>query len=721
MCYDLTRGVHNPTTGRRGKRRTGKIGDFMLHRLDGEGIPTPSFVAPEHVRQRDSVLPLAQEYAANLSPEQGAQLAPHLGLPRWVSEYVPLLGWKAQPRGSKGKSRSAGAWSFPEYDGEGRVVGIHFRSTAGEKWQERDTSRGLAVPAGWQDRSGPVFLVEGWSDVLAMSAAGLPAIGRPSNVGGVDDLAQLLRHVAPDRQIVVVGENDLRRTPKSASRRLWPGRTGAIATARQLAAKMGRPISWCIAPAVVPDTNRNAKDARDWLKIAIAREAKGSERRDRWQNIGAKFANDLLSTCQIARTLPVEQPEKKQERRCHCTTNAVLQGKPATNVSDNSGVAAFKCRRWTCEECHDYNQNRWLAWLYRCVGAWADELDPIITNAPLVRKGELDHAPDHKDVGGWNIYAAIVHGSQFSSIGKRLRSRNTRQRIAVEYAVVKIGDCEIPERYRGLVNEKEPRSTRRVKSSRLSRALVIVALDPASEGEEPAPKVLKLTPAQQAVELLEWATEQIPLDLPDGKKRHRPFTTSSGWKMPEPEPGRWNREGLSAFPVSAVEDLIRRLRIQDTEAAVHAETVQAQALWSKENFAAFTELLSAMLREMLKASKTAPKPDIDELEARFLRWRMVIEQSLSGVASGSFSTTGILFGVLQEMVHRLPTMGDSEKLIGAAMTDHELLSIDLPYIRDFLGSLWPPPPEKKPKRQRKVRDDKTDTPEFDKIKDTIGQ
>ena len=58
----------------------------------------------------------------------------------------------------------------------------------------------------WLNYSGPVFIVEGPSDVAAGITLGLCVVGRPSNIGGVDLLAQLLRNV--HRKIIVIAERD---------------------------------------------------------------------------------------------------------------------------------------------------------------------------------------------------------------------------------------------------------------------------------------------------------------------------------------------------------------------------------------------------------------------------------------------------------------------------------------------------------------------------------
>src|SRR5690606_20980511 len=107
--------------------------------------------------------------------------------------------------------------------------------------------RGLTVPVDLRDRPDPVLVVEGASDVAACLAAGLAAVGRPSNMGGVEHLARLLA----GRDVVVVGERD--RRPGA-----WPGRDGAVAVAGTLAREWGRPVRWVLPPA-------SAKDMRDAL------------------------------------------------------------------------------------------------------------------------------------------------------------------------------------------------------------------------------------------------------------------------------------------------------------------------------------------------------------------------------------------------------------------------------------------------------------------------
>jgi hypothetical protein len=187
----------------------------------------------------------AEDLAKNLTSDLRAELADALGLPEVALTAIPLLGFDPY-------DQAGPCWTFPEVDGAGSIIGINRRYKDSDKRAMAGGSRGLTVPVGWQAREGPVLLVEGPSDVLAATAMGLPAIGRPSNRGGVEQLSDLLKDLPCEREVVVVGEYD----PKLDGS--WPGRDGAIETARKLTERLGRPIRWALPPD-------GAKDVRKWV------------------------------------------------------------------------------------------------------------------------------------------------------------------------------------------------------------------------------------------------------------------------------------------------------------------------------------------------------------------------------------------------------------------------------------------------------------------------
>lgn len=192
-------------------------------------------------------------FVAAITPALRSELTDSLGLPVSALDALPLLGWDGQ------------AWTIPECDGSGRVIGLGRRFRGGRKGFHTGGKRGLILPAGWQRRPGPLSVVEGASDVLAMTHAGQCCVGRPSATGGAAHLAVLLADWPAERRVIVTGENDQKRNGS------WPGRAGAVEVASALAAKLGRQIG----VAFPPDA---AKDVRDWLTSPERAETPWAER-----------------------------------------------------------------------------------------------------------------------------------------------------------------------------------------------------------------------------------------------------------------------------------------------------------------------------------------------------------------------------------------------------------------------------------------------------------
>lgn len=147
------------------------------------------------------------------------------------------------------------AFSFPECDATGAVIGFCFRPWNGRKGSPSGkvgSKRGLIIPSTLPTRPDPVLLVEGPTDVAACETLGIASVGRPSNVSGGKFIAQLLGR----REVLVVGEND--QNPAGT----WPGREGAEKLAQQLAQNWKRPVKWTLPPA-------GFKDARAYLQHLI--------------------------------------------------------------------------------------------------------------------------------------------------------------------------------------------------------------------------------------------------------------------------------------------------------------------------------------------------------------------------------------------------------------------------------------------------------------------
>ena len=215
-----------------------------LHRLiePTPGPPAPGRGTP--ARRTTNWAAVAQRYAGNLDAARKQSLVAALGLPADALDALPLLGFHEDANGP--------CFTFPESDAAGAVIGLNRRFAGGTKKAMPGGKRGLTLPAGWLDRPGPVCAVEGPTDTVAMTAAGLATVGRPTNTGGGAMLAELLTPLDPGRDIVIMGEND--RKPDGR----WPGRDGAEVVARRLAARLRRPVLWALPPV-------GAKDVRDWL------------------------------------------------------------------------------------------------------------------------------------------------------------------------------------------------------------------------------------------------------------------------------------------------------------------------------------------------------------------------------------------------------------------------------------------------------------------------
>ena len=213
---------------------------------------------PKAPREKSSIdwRARAEEFASKMRPAYRESLASRLCLPVDALDPAvwPLIGIAGAESGEM-------IWSFAESDALGRIVGVKRRFPDGTKKLEFMASHGLTIPANFDasDTSRPLLIVEGASDTIAGTFAGLSVVGRPSNTGGAEYLAELLKSVPPTRQVIIVGENDQK--PNGD----WPGREGAISVATRLAAVCARDIHWSI-----PIDGQ--KDLRAWLTTITAPE-----------------------------------------------------------------------------------------------------------------------------------------------------------------------------------------------------------------------------------------------------------------------------------------------------------------------------------------------------------------------------------------------------------------------------------------------------------------
>lgn len=167
-------------------------------------------------------------------------------------------------------------WSFPSRDADGKVVGIIRRYRNGSKLTYPGTSNGgVFCSRQWWKTSGVIMIVEGGSDVAAALSHGVCAVGRPSNVGGVGVLREMLNRHARGRPVIVIGENDEKPYKRGSSLSPWcpahctccphcyPGKFGAEHVAKQLG------VSFCMPPFPFKDF-REASNSVVWLDLLRA-------------------------------------------------------------------------------------------------------------------------------------------------------------------------------------------------------------------------------------------------------------------------------------------------------------------------------------------------------------------------------------------------------------------------------------------------------------------
>ncbi len=244
----------------------------------------------------------AQQLARQLTNDRLDELATSLGVTVDALKAVGV-GWATADdlrrygaSGAKWKQNPPdGAFAFPERDGNGRITGVSLRTVDGRKSapskDRTGARRGLIIPATWKDRPGPVLVVEGASDVAACEALQLRAIGRPSNTGGADDLAELLAGI----DAILIGENDKKADGS------WPGRDGAKLASAKLATAWGKSVAWALP-------SEDAKDIRAHLSQLVDSGLDLSDA-DACKQAGA----ELLATLQA--NAKAERPETLRDFR----------------------------------------------------------------------------------------------------------------------------------------------------------------------------------------------------------------------------------------------------------------------------------------------------------------------------------------------------------------------------------------------------------------------
>jgi len=153
--------------------------------------------------------------------------------------------------------------SWPERNPFGTVSGIIRRYQDGAKRTIEHSTHGLYFSRPIRRRPfDPILLVEGGSDTAALLDCGVNVIGRPSNLGGLDQIISVAQYMPAWTPWIVIGERDPKSDadcpkPCDGCGKCFPGLFGARETAKRLSDAIKRPVKWILPPA---------KDMREWLQ-----------------------------------------------------------------------------------------------------------------------------------------------------------------------------------------------------------------------------------------------------------------------------------------------------------------------------------------------------------------------------------------------------------------------------------------------------------------------
>lgn len=222
----------------------GDAGWLHILRKDGDAWKPPRLrsvaikPAPE---PRVDIVTLARQYRLAMTDRRRVELADLLGVSPASLKRLGV-GWCEM-----------GRWySFPMIgmicDG-GTVVGIRLRGADGRKLSIRGGCEGLFIPAEIYGGLRRLLILEGPSDTAAALTLGFDAVGRPSCVGGVSLLVDLVAKLKPG-QVVIVADGD------------GPGRRGAETLASKLV-----PLARDLKVIEPPE---GVKDMRVWVQAGAA-------------------------------------------------------------------------------------------------------------------------------------------------------------------------------------------------------------------------------------------------------------------------------------------------------------------------------------------------------------------------------------------------------------------------------------------------------------------
>ena len=166
--------------------------------------------------------------------------------------------------------------SWPSRDNDGRCIGYVRRYSDGSKRTNQGGTTGIFYTPTWYTHPGPVFIVEGGSDVAACESNNLNCVGRASNTYGGHWIVKMLRQCCPERRVIVVGERDQnlskRGTVASCTSNCcgcafcWPGLYGM----KKVAEEIGPKAIGVLVPPFSKDMRELLTSDKVWIDLLRA-------------------------------------------------------------------------------------------------------------------------------------------------------------------------------------------------------------------------------------------------------------------------------------------------------------------------------------------------------------------------------------------------------------------------------------------------------------------
>lgn len=244
----------------------GKLGGWV-HKL---ADPLPPLPSPKTIEKKaDWTDECRNMYLHEKAHEKRCEVADQLKVSVDALESMRVgIGWDEW----NGKEFS----SWPSRDNDGRCIGYVRRYANGSKRTNQGGSTGLFYAPTWYTHPGPIFVVEGGSDVAACESRNINAIGRASNVYGGHWIAKMIRQCCPEKRIIVVGERDEQPskrgmvascTPNCCGCAFcWPGLYGMKKVAEELG---GRAVGVLVPPGV-KDMRELLTSDKCWIELLRA-------------------------------------------------------------------------------------------------------------------------------------------------------------------------------------------------------------------------------------------------------------------------------------------------------------------------------------------------------------------------------------------------------------------------------------------------------------------